>query len=77
MQPLRISDYARPTGDHANCAVVGGMLTLIGIAVGMSLAQQGDVIQGQMQQDRIPRPASPPSPDLTAILAGEILKLLK
>jgi len=78
-QPLKISDFARGgDGDsHAHSALVGGMLILTGIAVGISLAESSKALQGEILRDTPPRPATPSSPDVTALLAGEILKLLK
>jgi len=76
MQRLRISDFARSAGDsHANSALVGGLLVLTGIAVGMSLAQDGKT--GKTFQGQIHQGDANPFPDPTSLLAGEILKLLK
>jgi len=77
MQSFKISDFARSAGDsHSQSALVGGLLVLTGIAVGIGLADSSKTLQGEILWDNPPR-SNPQSPDLTALLAGEILKLLK
>jgi len=75
MNSWRIADYA--SDSHAASVMTGGVLLLMGIAVGMALSDskaiQG-VIQEQLGNNR--RPSPNPDPTMT-ILVGEMLKLLK
>ena len=78
MENFKISDFARSGDSHANSALVGWMLVLTGIAVGLGLAQEfgSKTIQGEIFPEPSKAPKIP-SGDLTHLLVGEVLKLLK